>query len=304
MKWNKKGLIYKPNGSVWWAKTHGYLPTPEVRDGYIRVYFAGRDDCRVGRIGYVDLDIHNPKEILYITKEPILDIGELGSFDDNGVTPSCIINVGEKKYLYYIGWQLAIKAPHLLFTGLAISDDFGDSFKKYSRVPILDRTNEEPFSRSAPFVMFEDGVFKMWYWTNLKWEYEKGWLHYNNVIKYIESKDGINWPACGHTCIVPTGNDYAVGRPWVIKEGGIYKMWYSTRSRTGVKYRIDYAESEDGLNWTIRNDKVGISVSKTGWDSEVICFASVVSIKDKKYMFYNGNRHGIEGFGYAELEEE
>ena len=297
-------MIYKPNGSVWWAKTHGFLPTAEICNGSIRVYFAGRDDCRVGRIGYIDLDIDNPKRILYLSEKPILDIGEIGTFDDNGLTPSCVISVGEEKYLYYIGWQLGIRAPHSLFTGLAISRNGGKSYKKYSRIPILDRTNEEPFSRSAPFVMYEDEIYKMWYWTNEGWEYEKGCMHYNNIIKYIESDDGINWPACGHTCIVPTGEDYAVGRPWVIKENGIYKMWYSTRSRSGVRYRIDYAESKDGLTWTIKNEKASISVSENGWDSEVICFASVICAKNKTYMFYNGNRHGIDGFGYAELEEE
>jgi predicted GH43/DUF377 family glycosyl hydrolase len=302
MEWIKKGLIYRPNGSIWWAKTHGYIPTPDLHKDFIRIYFAGRDESLIGRIGYVDVDIDDPSKIIFVTDKPILDIGEIGCFDDSGVTASSIVTIGNQKYLYYIGWQLGIKAPHLLFTGLAVSDDDGQTFVKHSRIPILDRTHEEPFARSAPYVIFENGIFKMWYWTNLEWKYENGWLHYNNVIRYAESNDGIHWPPKGQTCIVPSGDDYAVGRPWVIREGGINRMWYSTRSRGGaIKYHIDYAESADGKNWTKR--PAGISVSNSGWDSQVLCFGAVVDIGDRFYMFYNGNRHGIDGFGYAELQK-
>ena len=79
-------------------------------------------------------------------------------------------------------------------------------------------------------------------------------------------------------------------------------MWYSIRS-THEPYKIGYAESIDGLNWTRKDHLVGIHRSDTGWDSEMICYPCVIPFKGKYYMFYNGNRHGSTGFGYAIWED-
>ena len=304
MKWVKKGLVYCPTGDLWWAKTHAYVPTAEVLDDCIRVYFASLDEDRFGRIFFIELDIDDPNIVLHTTRTPILDIGELGAFDDCGVTPSCVVSVDGMKYLYYIGWQRTEKTPQMLFTGLARSDDRFTFFERHSKVPILDRMPSEPFSRSAPCVIVEDDIWKMWYWSCLNWSDDARMVRYYNVIRYAESDDGIDWLSDPHICVSPEGPmEYAIGRPWVLKDGDIYKMWYSIRSKALVSYRLGYAESHDGLNWTRKDHEVGIMVSETGWDSEMICFSSVVDAGGKRYMFYNGNNHGEGGFGYAVLEE-
>ncbi len=300
MKWEKRGLVYAPKGNLWWAKTHAFIPTADVSDEALRIYFTSLDGKKFGRIGYVDLDPNNPNRILFVSPEPVLDLGELGTFDDSGVNASCVLSVEGKKYLYYIGWQRAERVPYMLFGGLAISEDGGKTFSKYSRVPVLDRTAQEPFSRSAPFVRMKKNGFQMWYWSCVKWTIENQWVHYNNEIRYAESNDGIHWQTAPNACIVPQDADeYSIGRPWVICDGANYKMWYSIRSRTRP-YRIGYAESFDGINWERKDDEVGIEMSARGWDSEMICFPCVVDVGGKRYMFYNGNRHGETGFGIAE----
>ncbi len=303
MKWRKLGLTYAPSGELWWARSYATIPTAEVLDDErIRVYFASLDENRFGRIGYVDLDANDPTRVLNETREPILDIGELGTFDDSGVNPSCIISVDGKKYLYYIGWQRCERVPYMLFTGLAISE-YPSLFKRYSRVPVLDRTVHEPFSRSAPFVLYDEKFYRVWYWSCENWSDENGSIHYNNVIRYTESADGIHWKNPGHICITPDWKkDYAVGRPWVVFDEKIFKMWYSIRSMGKVSYRIGYAESIDGLTWIRKDQESGIALSDSGWDSEMICYPCVVDVKGKRYMFYNGNRHGLTGFGCAVLD--
>jgi hypothetical protein len=79
----------------------------------------------------------------------------------------------------------------------------------------------------------------------------------------------------------------------------VYRMWYSIRSLT-QPYRIGYAESNDGVEWTRRDSGAGIERSSDGWDSAMICYAHVVRVDDRALMFYNGNKHGETGFGYAE----
>lgn len=305
MTWRKQGLVYAPSGELWWAREYATIPAADVLDEkIIRVYFAGLDENKFGRIGYVELDAQNPKRILYETREPVLDIGALGSFEDSGVNASCVVNVGAMKYLYYIGWQRAERVPYMLFTGLAKSNDNGKSFQKYARTPILDRTTQEPFSRSAPFVMLQDGLFKIWYWTCEEWSIKENWVHYNNVIRYAESSDGIHFPEQGALCIAPhETQDYAVGRPWVIRDADVYRMWFSTRSRGAeIPYRIEYAESADGMHWARKPDAPAITVSADGWDSEMISYPCVVDTVSQRYLFYNGNRHGATGFGLAVWE--
>ncbi|HZS07220.1 MAG TPA: hypothetical protein VFD58_20455 [Blastocatellia bacterium] len=304
MKWARRGLICTPTGD-WWAKSHAYLPTAELMEGgYIRVYYTSLDADKVGRIGYIDLDAGDPGRILYQTNEPIFDIGEPGAFDDSGVNASCVVQGDRGKYLYYIGWQRADRVPYMLFAGLAISDDSGGSFVRYSRAPVLERTAEEPFTRSATTVIVEDGIFRAWYVSALRWIDIDKVKYPSYVIRLAVSTDGIHWSRTNPVCIdFETEDEFGFGRPWVIKDGGVYRMWYSIRS-TIRPYRLGYAESENGLEWVRKDNGVGIEASESGWDSEMICFPCVVDVGGRRYLFYNGNRHGEGGFGYAVLESE
>lgn len=307
--WKKKGFIFVPQMEVSWAKSYAHLPTAEIIDNkIIRVYFSTLDENNFGRVTYVDLDINNPQNVMYFHKDPVLELGPLGSFDDCGTVPSCILYHNDMKYLYYIGFQRCEKVPYMLFTGLAQSPLGQSNFQKLSAVPILDRTNDEPFSRSAPFIIKEGNQLKMWYWSCIKWDTrEDGRAHYNNVIKYATSTDGINWTPLDKVCIEPNfQNEYAVGRPTVIKNNDLYKMWFSTRTFCSTdnnnSYFIGYAESFDGINWDRKDECAGIERSESGWDSEMVCYPYIIKVLDRYMMFYNGNQHGKTGFGYAVLE--
>ena len=103
MAWKKIGQIITPEKvNRKWMKTHAMDPTVDfLYDDIFRIYFCGRNENNQSLIGYVDIDINDPFKIIESPEEPILGLGTLGAFDDNGVTASCIINQTEK-YLYYI----------------------------------------------------------------------------------------------------------------------------------------------------------------------------------------------------------
>ena len=307
MEWKKRGLIIEPSKKYWWMQSHAMLPTPiRVKNNVYRVYFSGRDKKNRSIISYGEVEITNHNiELLSYSNQPVLLPGERGTFDDNGVTPSCIIDVGEeKKFLYYIGWNSGTSTVRMsLVAGLAISEDNGNTFQRYSRAPILQRTNREPFSiLTAPFLLKEDP-------TNLKMYYVsgEGWIHkdlprYN--IKIATSKDGITWNRNGYSCIeFKNENETALARPCVIKEEGLYKMWFSYKDPS-IGYRVGYAESNDGYDWNRKDDKAGIDVSDNGWDSEMIEYSYVFDHLNYRYMLYNGNNYGLNGIGYATLENK
>jgi hypothetical protein len=47
------------------------------------------------------------------------------------------------------------------------------------------------------------------------------------------------------------------------------------------------------------DNRVGIDVSETGWDSEMLCYPHVFDAGENFYMFYNGNKYGVKGLGVA-----
>src|SRR5689334_13322902 len=97
----------------------------------LRVYFSALDEHDCGRTGYVDVDASDPTKVLREAEEPVLDVGELGAFDDCGANAFSIVVDDAGKHLYYQGWQRTERVPYLIFSGLAT--DSGDGFEKVQR---------------------------------------------------------------------------------------------------------------------------------------------------------------------------
>jgi len=304
MKWQKLGRVhFTKNSKDHWAYSHDHVPTVDVVGDTFRVYVAHFDVDNVKRIGMIELDAQNPTEILNVSDSPVLDIGVPGTFDDAGVVPSYIhTHKDGTKFLYYFGWQLLHKTSRYLLAGLAVSHDGGITFERYQQTPILERLTTERFLRSTTSVLEERGVYKCWYGASNEIIDIHGHPVPTYNIHYTTSNDGIHW-AAGTSCMsFKDPEEFALIRPWVIKEDNLYKMFYSVR-KIDKGYNMGYAESVDGMKWLRKDDIVGISRSNSGWDSEMICFSSVVDYKGQRYMFYNGNNYGESGFGVAFLKE-
>lgn len=299
MKWQKLGLVFRAAGQHEWMLTHATAPVA-VRSGdsLYKVYFSGRDERNRSHAGYVELDIRRPTEILSISDKPALAPGPLGFFDDHGVYASSILEEGGRLLMYYIGWNPGARGALFYSSiGLAVSEDGGRTFRKTSVAPILARSEHDPCLVTAPFVMLDDGVWRMWYVSGFRWEEDETGLHSLYHVKYAESGDGISWERAGRVCIGLRPGERNIGRPCVVKENGLYRMWYSYNE--GAGYRIGYAESADGYDWVRLDEQAGIEVSASGWDSEALAHPWVFTHEGQRYMLYNGNGFGREGFGLA-----
>lgn len=297
VKWQKIGHIFCPDKNQDWMQSYASYSWAEHATGDLfRIYFSSRDASNRSSIGYVVINIQEPSTVLEISRTPILTFGEIGTFDDSGVSISCITSVSGKKFLYYLGWNILVTVPWRNTVGLAIYNPSSQSFERYSKAPVLGIHHVDPFTLTYPFVLFDEGIYKMWYGSSLYWGPKVE--DTSHVIKYATSLDGINWLRDGTICIKPSGRgEYAIVKPFVIKENSGYKMWYSYRATTS--YQIGYAESSDGVAWTRKDNEVGISPSTEGWDNEMICYPCVFDHGGKRYMLYNGNGYGKTGFGLA-----
>ena len=301
--WEKKGLLY----------TCDFYGTGYAQDAFIdilnddvwRIYYSARTKDVVSYPHYLDVEAGNLNNIINQPVEPIMIPGKPGTFDDTGITMTSIVPIDEHtKYLYFCGWNKKVTVSYSLSVGVCkVTDD--KYFEKLFEGPVMERSIFNPIAVSAPMVIKDDDIFRMWYISFPSWEKYGDKLEPIYIVKHAISKDGINWSCDNHICVDSSYPGEAIGRPWVIKDEGIYKMWFSTRGiedyrkKDGKHYMIGYAESKDGLNWERKPEQSKIELSESGWDSEMLEYASVKRFKDTYYMIYNGNAFGKTGFGYA-----
>jgi hypothetical protein len=279
----------------------GYAALPfALPDGErtARVYFSGRDPQGRSHIAACRLDLDSlrvPPESL--TPEPLLSPGPLGSFDDSGCSVACVVPLDERLYLYYTGWTLGGTVPFHLAVGLAVSEDGGRTFRKASPAPILGRHAVDPFLCASPSVLLEEGRWRMWYVSALRWEAHADGPRHSYLIKYAESEDGVVWRREGRISVdFASPAEYAMGRPHVRREGDRYLMWFCVR---GESYRLACAESDDGHAWRRLSPPEGIAEAAEEWDAEMQAYPMVLRDRDRLVMLYNGNRYGATGFGAA-----
>jgi hypothetical protein len=304
MKWIKEKNIFSPDKNYTWMQTHAANPfAVQKSEDIFRIYFTCRDIESRSHIGFVDIDFSDSHKIINISSEPVVEPGELGMFDDSGTAMGYYLVINRIAHIYYLGWNLKKSVPWLNTIGLAKQNVLTGKFEKVSKAPMMDRSNEDPFSISYPSILFENGIYRMWYGSNLKWGKIQNEM--DHVIKYAESMDGINWERRNIIAVnLFHEGEYALSKPFVIKEDNKYLMWYSYRANKTINtYRIGYAESNNGLDWERKDGEAGIDVSSNGWDSEMICYPYVFDFKGKRYMLYNGNGYGKTGFGIAVLEK-
>jgi hypothetical protein len=307
VRWVKRGHVFAPDGHTAWARAYAFPPTPHVRgDGLLRLYVAFCDERTVGRVGFVDVRLDRPSEVVRVSERPVLDVGEPGAFDDHGVVPTCVVPVGDLLYLYYTGYRLGTRDPYTQLLGLAVSGDGGESFRRCGSAPVLAPAEGERTTRASAHVTRTADGFTMYYSGG------SGWVEGADrplpvyTIRRLDSPDGIAWGAAGRACVgFASAEEHAIARPWLLPSaGGRQRMLFSYRALSH-DYRMGLAVSGDGgATWERRDDEAGIDVSEDGWDAGAVAYGATVEHGATTYLFYCGNSRGRTGFGYATLAGE
>lgn len=298
--WIRKGRIFEP------VISHAQCPTVLVMEDRLRIFYADR---MAGRsfITYFDTSRGDPSRIINAHHKPIMDLGKLGTFDDDGMMPSCVVPHDGFIYLYYSGWNRGVTVPYRNSTGLAVSMDGGNTFARMFEGPVMDRTAEEPYCAVTPWVMIDSsGFWTAWYVSGTGWEDNEPLY----VIKAARSHNGVHWVRYSETCIQPFPNFAEVfSNPTVIRTPDDYRMWFCSRGtldyRDGSRsYYISMATSKDGQTWNRTNERYdGLEHADEGWDSTMTCYPYVIEVDGRRLMFYNGNGFGQSGIGFAEWSE-
>lgn len=180
MVWQKQGLALGLGSAGEFDSVHMVYPNV-IKDGDIyKIWYTAYDGKSHWRIGYAD----SSDGIIFKNRKMVLDVGGAGSLDAEHVHTPVVLKQGGIYIMYYAGfgglpagWRIlratSIDGLNWVKQGLAL--DKGAPGE-------LDSKNLLPGS-----VIFEEGIFKMWYWGHGDiWR-----------ILYAVSKNGIDWEKKG-----------------------------------------------------------------------------------------------------------
>jgi hypothetical protein len=154
--------------------------------------------------------------------------------------------------------------------------------------------------------MLDGSIYKMWYGG-----------HDNSLVMpkigYAESADGITWTRPDLGIVSYNGNtnnniimapvagtwaNIAVGNPTVLREGGIYKMWFAGNQDHTI--RLGYATSTDGIHWTQYSGNPVISPGSFWPQITDIHDTTVVNDGGTYRIWYSGIEYNyLAKIGYA-----
>jgi predicted GH43/DUF377 family glycosyl hydrolase len=191
----------------------------------------------------------------------------------------------------HIFWTISILVCFLWSSRPGMADDppseTAAGWVKYPKNPVLGGDLGTCFDIS---VLKEGDTYRMWF----SWRPKKS-------IALVESQDGISWTK---PLIVLGPNDKTdwendINRPVVIKNGGLYQMWYTGQARG--KSRIGFATSKDGKDWQRTSDKPVLSAEQPWEKVAVMCPHVIYDDQAKLYrMWYSGGEQGEpNAIGYA-----
>lgn len=302
MPWRRLGRILEPPRVDSWAVTHATVPFVRSHDGALELLFSSRDAAGRSSTGRARLRLGRSEARAHVEPAPLIGPGELGAFDDSGATGTCLVRHEGREHLYYVGWSRGVSVPFVTAIGCAVSDDGGRTFERVSRAPILGRSDADPLLAASPWVLVDEGRWRMWYVSGVRWvATESGPRHYYRIV-YAESEDGLDWRPTKRVCIDFADEDeYAIARPCVVRDDGGYRMWFCCR---GEAYRIGYAESGDGIAWRRDDARLGLDPLGEGWEAHAVAYPCVFDAGGERWMLYNGDGYGVTGVGLAVHERD
>ncbi|HVJ41295.1 MAG TPA: hypothetical protein VM639_07355 [Dongiaceae bacterium] len=298
--WKARGSIFKPDTGIWWlGGGAGAFCLQQGEGDLVRMFLTGRDRTVRTRIGAVTLRWNERPEVVDVTPEPIFDLGELGSFDMDGVSYPWVVENDGALFMYYVGWlRLGGHIPFQNQIGLAASTDGGRTFKRVTRRPLLPQSNEEYIGNGSCYVERVPGGWRMYYTSFLRWELrDDGPRHYYH-IKEAYSKDGIDWerPRTVIVDLIPP-EEYALGAPDILDMPDGKALLFTAR---GHRYRLFVSVEDAAGKWRRLPDS--IDLPRSDFDAEMQCYPRTFRQQGRTYLFYSGDGYGRAGIGYAEWQ--
>lgn len=207
---------------------------------------------------------------------PVLNVSS-SNWDSSYVWQPSVIYDNTEFKMYYTGFN-----GSRFQIGLATSSD-GLTWTKSPSNPVLSRLSVDNRDTHDPSVIYLNNSYEMWHASSLN-----GGLS-NFQIYRATSLNGTSWTNDPFGPVLQPSQSWdteGLSSPFVLKSESSYKMWYSAL-KSGF-WRIGYATSSDGVNWTPYAGNPIIDLSASGKHADG---ASVIYNGSSYELFF----HGVDG---------
>jgi predicted GH43/DUF377 family glycosyl hydrolase len=204
----------------------------------------------------------------------VVDIGSEGIYDPSSSYAACVIKDGNVYKMWYSG------SNGSNYRIIYCTSTDGISWSNFQMVVDIgsEGTYDTVFAY-IPYVIKDGNVYKMWY---------TGYDGTNRRVIYCTSTDGISWSNFQMVVDIGSEGTYDTIRSYaacVIKDGNVYKMWYS--GSNGSNYRIIYCTSTDGISWS--NFQMVVDIGSEGtYDTSGSYLPRVIKDDNVYKMWYTG----------------
>jgi hypothetical protein len=293
-----RDVAFISNESLGLSHDHyAQMPIPVVENNKLIVYFTSRDEKNQSIPMNVEMVV-SPKILVGSANLVPLEFGKDGAFDDSGIMLSSILDGELGQMIYYIGWNRSSNVPYRLSIGLATRKSYSHHFSKFSPGPIVDRSPSNPYFVTTPDITRIDGKYRMLFSSGTDWILHNERKESIYSLASATSDDGINWDHFKH--INKSDSNLCTARPFRFES----HTYFSERPAFGFRekgfgYRIRATRNlEDPFQQTCE------LVWNGGRDDRDRAYASVIEFSGKRYIFYNGEKFGKNGFHIAEEQIE
>jgi hypothetical protein len=276
--WGAFKMVIAPGSEGAWD-TSGATDGAVILDGDMyRIWYAGSDGSNLRIISAESADGK-----IWGNFQQNLDVGNIPGVDDLSIHFPAVLKTGATYQMWYTG------STSSDLTKLVIIYCDSNRLDPWTNFHVaVDAGSQGTYDTGAawgPTVILDDGIYKMWYAG-----YADG--NMTDRIIYCESLDGITWG--NFHLAIGAGNlggydDLASNSPSVIKDAGIYKMWYSGQAQAGSGFSIStiYCESTDGISW--ENFRLVMEAGAQGeYDSAFVTGPMVINNNGTGMMWYRG----------------
>lgn len=285
--------VLEGDSGDWYEKLNN--PVVIHENGVFKMWFSAWSS-RIHQVGYAESTNGLDWEVFPV---PVMSFGQAGDWD-RYKSPHTVIKMNDTLKMWYSGSTNDIDNYTIGYAWSVIEHNWN-----FLPGPVMEKGANGSWDDSwvyAPSVYYDGSLYYMWYsGSNDDW---------TDNIGYATSSDGINWyKDYVYSPVIELGEPGTFYDEWlqavpVIKHNGMYQMWFGgydgTNNNQGQYFRIGYATSTDGINWTIENNlEPVLDVGESGsWDDKAVHMPSVL-IHENRYKMWYGGRGGPWKIGYA-----
>lgn len=295
------------------ASRAGAAHVVQIGDMYRMVYWA-TDDAGSHHILQAEAPVETPNAWRPLGG-PLISAQKDTQHNCDGPSFPFLLPVTESHWLlYFCAWGSRDDGKLPNTTGVAISEDAGDTWRYHDTHPVI--SCNMPYDKEGTgsvWVILENGKFRMYY-TSIGCYFDRPegarTGHGDTIprigIAYAESDDGLTWEKPYDDWLVRPREfdvepyEYICSKPCIVKIDSEYVLWVNT---FGTAYRVHSLCSSDGIEWTWRN-RIGpdgeLGAGKSGsFDDHQRSYPTIVRHGHELRCWFTGNSFGATGMGYA-----